>query len=199
MYTVVPDKTTGDIFTEAMWDTYVRDNLNTGCPVMVAISTLVGTAASITFSSIPTTFNSLHLTGYFRSDNAATSATMFLRFNGDTGSNYDYQVVQGNAAVASASEGLAQTQIGIGHSVGNTGGANLFSGISTAIQGYASSANNKALTSKSSYKGGTSSGSLTVTIWSGFWRSNAPVTSLTVFPSAGNLVSGSRLVLYGVP
>lgn len=28
-FTTVPDKTLGDVFTEAMWDTYIRDNLNT--------------------------------------------------------------------------------------------------------------------------------------------------------------------------
>lgn len=27
-FTTVPDKATGDIFTEAMWDTYIRDNIN---------------------------------------------------------------------------------------------------------------------------------------------------------------------------
>lgn len=27
-YTTVPDKATGDVFTEAMWDTYIKDNIN---------------------------------------------------------------------------------------------------------------------------------------------------------------------------
>jgi pectate lyase-like protein len=32
-FTTVPDKAAGDIFTEQMWDTYIRDNLNATAPV----------------------------------------------------------------------------------------------------------------------------------------------------------------------
>lgn len=42
IFTAVPDKATGDIFTEQMWDTYIRDNINlSGNPPRASASTNV--------------------------------------------------------------------------------------------------------------------------------------------------------------
>ena len=45
---------------------------------------------------------------------------------------------------------------------------------------------------------GTATTTIQLTSGSGFWRSNAAITQLTLVPASGNFVSGSLAVLYGV-
>lgn len=56
-FSAVPDKTIGDVFTEAMWDTYIRDNINlignppTACATSNAVQSIptssYGTTAAL--------------------------------------------------------------------------------------------------------------------------------------------------------
>ncbi len=198
-WTSVPDKATGDVFTEAMWDTYIRDNLNTGVPVVLANSTLVGAAASISFTGINQTFAHLLVVAYLRGDTAAATVNTLMRFNGDSGANYDYQTVRGAASTTSAVEVFATTGILVGQVPANTAAANLFSAHQITIPHYAQASNNKASSSQHVMKIGTASGNLNVEGQAGFWRSNSAITQVSLTPAAGNFVAGSRVTLYGVP
>lgn len=198
-WTSVPDKATGDVFTEAMWDTFVRDNLNTGVPVVLANSTLVASAASISFTGINQTFAHLMVVAYLRGDTAAASTTLNLRFNGDAGANYDNQLAFGSAATVGAIETFAATQLRSGTIPANTAGANLFGAQHITIPHYAQASNNKAVSAQSAHKTGTASGNMGVEAHAGFWRSNSAITQVALLPAAGNFVAGSRVTLYGVP
>lgn len=198
-WTSVPDKATGDVFTEAMWDTYIRDNLNTGVPVVLANSTLVAAAASISFTGINQTFAHLLVVAYLRGDTVAVSTNAMLRFNGDAGANYDYQLLDGSAATASAGEAFAQTSLTAGLAAAASAGANLFSAHHITIPHYAQASNNKAASINSALKTGTASGNLVCRAVAGFWRSNSAITQVSLTPAAGNFVAGSRVTIYGVP
>jgi hypothetical protein len=77
-------------------------------------TTLGVSAASIDISSLPTTYAHLLLVGQLRSDTAAASTTALLRFNGDTGANYNGETLQGLTASATAVAAGAGTAIQIG-------------------------------------------------------------------------------------
>lgn len=167
-----------------------------GC---ISDQTLVGSAATVDVASIVASYAHLLVVAYARGDTAATSTNLMLRLNGDTAANYDFQTMTGNTAGAFAAEAFAQA---LGASVGlipaNTAGANLFGAFIFFIPHYAGSASNKLALSVSSVKTGTTSGSMTNYLRAGFWRSNAAINQITLFPAAGNLVAGTRLSVYGM-
>ena len=170
-----------------------------GLPVMIANTTLSDLAASISFSSIPSHYAHLRVVAYLRSNTVATSTSTLLRFNADSGANYDVQYLQGLGAATAAAEGFAATSASVGPIPANTAGANLFGVHSMVIPHYANAINNKALVNSTGYKFGTAASNMSASIFAAFWRSNAAITQVTITPGAGNLVSGSRATLWGWP
>lgn len=169
-----------------------------GLPVMIANSTLGADTANIDFQSIPSHYAHLLVVAYLRGDTAAVTTGCYVRFNNDSGTNYDIQYVQGNAATASAGELFASTVAQVGSIPANSGGANLFSATTFEIPHYANSSNNKAMSGTAAFKYGTATTNLTINVWANFWRSNSAINRITILPQAGNFRSGSRATLYGL-
>lgn len=201
-FTAVPDVATGDVFTEAMWDTYIKDNFNTGVPVKLADTTLGSAAANIVLSSIPDTWSHLLLECYMRTEQAVTVTGAAWRINADAGANYDLQYAQGNGGSGSSGELFGQTS-DAGFSVfspGASGGANLFGSATIFIPNYANTSNNKIAHVLSSSKYGTGAANMHVRQSTVAWRSNAAINRIEFFNLAvANLSAGSRVTLYGMP
>lgn len=70
-----------------------------------------GSSATITFSSIPSTYKHLQVRVLFRPDTAAPN-NLYLMLNGDNGNNYTGHWLRGfsGSAVASGSTGLSKTR-----------------------------------------------------------------------------------------
>jgi len=201
-FTTVPDKAFGDVFTEAMWDTFIKDNFNTGVPVLLANVTLASPAASITLSSIPQTHSHLYVQAYFRCEQVVTITGAALRINGDTGSNYDTQYLGANGASAAAGElfGATSDNALSCFCPGSTATANVFGASSLWIPDYADTSKNKMVLVESGGKWGTASTNVITRQTSIAWRSSVAITSLSWFNISGaNLSTGSRVSLYGMP
>src|SRR6266542_1325318 len=67
----------------------------------IAETILTGAAASIDFTNIPQTYRSLIVDFIGRSDTVANEIGFYLRFDGDSGTNYDYEIVYSYGATAS--------------------------------------------------------------------------------------------------
>lgn len=197
-YLVPPTKNPGDALTSALWNSYIRDNLDFGMVRPIADVIAGGAVASIDLTSIPGTFAHLLAVSYVRCDLAATNNNLLARFNNDSAANYDYQRVYGAAAAASAAETFAQGFAILGGIAGNTAGANLFSGLITFIPHYAAAVNNKVALSLAALKFGVASGNMQAELNVGFWRSNNAINRISFLPGGGNLVAGSRVTLYGM-
>lgn len=191
-FTTIPDKTAGDPFTEAMWDTYLRDNGNSGYVRLIAETTLGASAANVDFTSIPTTFSHLLLTWQARSDAAVTASTLLVRFNGDSAANYAWEKLDAIAAAASAASFTAQTSIQIDALVGASAPA------SQSGFGHAWIPNYLGVTffKQISLIGGQST---YAQLHTGLWSSTAAINRVTILPTTGNFVAGTRFSLYGVP
>jgi hypothetical protein len=200
-YIALPTKNPGDVLTSALWNTYLQGNADSGFMRKLADSTLTVAASSFDFTSIPATFAHLMLVLYLRGDAAATNVDAVIRFNADSGANYDRQLLYGTAATAGASETLAGTSIGIG--AGALPGGNAPVGVlgqcDVCIAHYAGSAKQKSLEARSSGKSGIASGNLYSSRVSGFWRSTAAINEIQILTSTGNWDIGSRATLYGLP
>lgn len=196
-YTVVPDKAAGDPFTEAMWDTYIRDNLNAGVVRPVGDTEVTVAAASIAFTSIAADWRHLLLVVYARGDTAAITTQLQARLNADSAANYDHQAGNFGAAAATAAETFAATSMQFGTMPAGTAGADLFSGHVVVLPHYAS-ARNKMAVGFAGRKSGTATGNMSWHAYAGFWRSNAAITQVTLLPGAGNFDVGTVATLYGM-
>lgn len=159
---------------------------------------LSGTAASITFSSIPSTFRSLRIQGVGRGDTAATSVEVRMQFNGDTTAIYDTQVLAGQGAAASAAETLAATFTKIGEMGAASAAAGNGGLFVIDIPWYAGTTFWKLMNAGNADSIGTASGNLINWPRVGRWRSTSAITSLSIFPAAGNFIAGTSFALYGI-
>ena len=169
----------------------------------ISETVLTGTAASVTFSSIPGTYRTLVLMVQSKSDRAATSDSVQCQINGDTGNNYDaiYNYERGDDSRASGAA-LAGANIWIGYCEAATGGmADNWSPLVCQFPGYALTDRDKWLQSRSAVFGDASTAADLFMTWhAGRWQNTAAITSLLIKLNTGpNFISGSRFTLYGIP
>lgn len=166
--------------------------------VLIADSEATGDVTDITFSSIPGNFRHLNLVVQARGDQAATATSLLLQFNGDTGNNYDYQYLAGQAAALAAAESFAATSIFLGQVAGGTAGAGISGGADILIHNYSGSTLNKTLSCLCSTKKSTAGAGMLTWFIGGFWRSSAAITSIKLYPGSDNFVAGTVASLYGL-
>ena len=154
--------------------------------VPIAWTQLSSGSASVTFSSIPQTYQDLVLV---LAGASSTSNTFWVRPNSDTSDIYSFTQLFGNGSSASStrstspSGGVGGLLAGFGNTEQSVNTINIFNYTST-------SAFKTSLTRHS----GTNYAHTAVSLW----RSTSAVTSLSVVPSGGNFAAGSTFALYGV-
>ena len=143
---------------------------------------------SVTFSSIPSTYTSLQIRGI-----AATSAdaVFYLRFNGDTGSNYSRHSLYGGSTTGLSFGDANVTEIG---QIRASDTAGIYSGSIIDIHDYASTTRNKTVRLLT---GCDFNGTGIIMMSSGNWRNTDAVTSVTL-RSDSNFSSGTVFSLYGI-
>jgi hypothetical protein len=163
---------------------------------LISTQTLTGTAASVTFSSIPATYTDLYLTVSGRSDFATSNTSLAIRFNGDTGINYLIKLLKGDGSTASSPYTPSDNAFfpqGVIPAASNT--ANTFSNVIATIPNYAGSTVKLISVEAVGENNATAAGQA---IMAGSWNSTAAITSITALPSSGNFTTGSTLSLYGL-
>jgi hypothetical protein len=162
-----------------------------GVPAMVALAntTLSGSAATVTFSSISGSYRDLVL---------VTSTTcgagvqiVGLRFNSDSGSNYSYVYAEGSGSASFSGSGTnSQIYLDPG-SYGATTSSDRYNGI-THILDYSATDKHKTAIIRADIA---SSG---VAMTAGRWANTSAITTVTVVAGLNNFVAGSTFALYGV-
>jgi hypothetical protein len=163
----------------------------------IATVTVGGIAqTSITFSSIPQTFKHLQLRTLVRSSTGASPENLaYVRFNGDTGSNYAHHFLLGTGAVAAATGQGSITWIPLIDSSNSGTLANVFAATVADILDYTNTNKN---TTARSLAGIDANGSGAMFLCSGFWNNTAAVTSITIVPEKTSFVEFSSFALYGI-
>jgi hypothetical protein len=159
--------------------------------VPLATYTVTGSAdASVDFVSIPATYRDLILVIGNMTSTAAN--TLYVRLNGDTGSNYSYVFANGNGSSPS-SNSSSSTAAGLlaGALIGIPSGTNT----TTVMQLMDYSATDKHKTSLARYNN--SAGE--VAMVAARWANNTAVNSMTVrVAPSGSFNVGSTFSLYGI-
>jgi hypothetical protein len=157
-----------------------------------------GAIASWDVQGISQAYNHLMLIVLARMDAVVSDQAGRLRFNGDTGANYDSERFVAFGATQSTGESLAATGASFGWFTGSSADANYASYEDLIIPHYTGTVFNKTFVGKNSSPQTTASGLTQAGIHSGLWRNTAAINRITVYPLTGNWIAGSRLTIYGL-
>ena len=149
--------------------------------------TLASAQASVTFSSIPSTYTDLVLvTNAILASGGA--ANLWCRFNGDSGANYSTTYLAGNGTSASSSRDTSATE----GWCGRLSSSNWTTSIAS-FQNYANTTTNKTSISR-----GNDTSGLVIAFVS-LWRNTSAINSIVLTnSSAVNFSIGSQFSLYGI-
>ena len=158
----------------------------------IATQTLGSASASITFSSIPSTYTDLVIVIGSLGMNSAGSAGR-MRFNGDTGSNYSNTTIWGNGTAAGSNRESSVTSMRI-YGVQTGPAANLNNdNVILQIQNYSNT---------TTYKTALIRDNLTTETAAivGLWRSTAAINSINIisYNLSDLFNAGSTFTLYGI-
>lgn len=167
--------------------------------VKIAEQSLSGTAASVTFSSIPATFRALRIVTQARGDFAATSIAWGLRFNADSSAVYNFQQLLVSGTSVTASQAQSETRGYLGEISASTAPAGAPANHEITIANYAGTTLWKQATTTMTMTTGTGAGGMHSRQLGTLWRNTAAITSITLLPDSGNFISGSNFTLYGMP
>jgi hypothetical protein len=151
-----------------------------------------GGASSISFSSIPNTYQHLQLRGITK--NASSSNFAAMRFNSDTASNYSAHYLDGDGASATAGGASNYDRSYFGYT-STSSQTNIFGVSIIDILDYKDT--NKFKTVRI-LTGVDANGSGTVEFSSSSWRSTSAITDINIFFSSTNFAQYSQIALYGI-
>lgn len=149
--------------------------------VPVGSITTSGTVSEVNFSSIPQNYRDLIIV-----IEALGSGYPSFQFNGDTGSNYQYQNLYWNSGARYHQNGSFNKIGGVDFASGTREWLTVFQ-----VMGYADTAHH-AITL---YRGGKGTG----IAWTGAsrWNNSAAINAIRVFADGGNFTAGTHISIYG--
>lgn len=156
--------------------------------------------ASVTLSSIPSTY--LHLVLYYaaRSNTAAETDNTIIQFNGDTAANYDYDAIS-FLSTSTLTTAIARATASplIARIEGNNSRANNYPGAIIDIPFYKTTGWERwAYAANSGSFGDVSANTdLIISTQRVRWRSTSAITSILLAPNGGGNFTGS-VTLYGI-
>ena len=157
---------------------------------------------TITFSSIPSTFQHLQLRSIGRGTTSDdTRIGVIVRVNGDTGNNYSHHDLVGDGASTSASADTSTSSL-FGQRFQfpqADAGANIFGAMVMDFLDYKDTNKYKTVRNLIAFdNNGTTGATGRVIFESGNWRSTSAITSITLAPNAGDFAQYSHFALYGI-
>ena len=163
----------------------------------IATTYLEADAATVTFGSIPASYEHLQLRVSCRSTELVYGMRPKINFNGDTGTNYSSHTMRGSTTSATgyAQTGEAFIQISDGMN-GSSLPAAYYSTFILDILDYANTNKNTTC----SFMAGSSllHTDRRVQFGSGLWDNTAAITTVLFTPNAGSFSRGSEFTLYGL-
>jgi hypothetical protein len=158
-------------------------------------TTASGGEASYTFSSIPGTYTDLLFRASARSDRTTdTNDQIWVRFNGDSASNYPNAVLLGNGSaldygLATATAVSIQTET-------SAMTANIFTVNDYYIPNYTNTSFNKTASADATTENNATLSYITIS--ANQWSNTSAITSITVSNWRGNFTQYSTFYLYGI-
>jgi hypothetical protein len=156
---------------------------------LIASNVLGSTSTSVTFSSLDTVaagYRDLVLVCQTTSD----SPQMNLRFNSDSGANYNRVIAQGNGSVASSTSSTNATALVLGGDAQNQPSNPMLTIV--AIFDFQTTDKHKSILVRANQA------DTGTTMTAGRWASTTAITSLTILSGTNPFKVGSSFYLYGI-
>lgn len=171
-----------------------------GPRAMVCLADVLSTGvASVTFSAIPQNYRHLKIIGQIRTTSTAAQVIRG-RLNGDTSTSYASQLIAGVAASVTGGLSTGDTSAALGAATPSTAPSLSFSPLDATIHDYTSTGKWKSVTVSGGFDNSTvATPKPAILNRVSVWTSTAALTSLTILNDVGDIASGSRLSLYGLP
>jgi hypothetical protein len=168
-----------------------------GSMVPVDEEILGAPAASVTLT-VPSGYRDMVLKWTARGTDGSAQLVR-ARFNGDTGTSYDWNLsYHTGTSVASQNSGTGATSLHAGAVPPSGSPAGSLGSGEMTIFDYAGTTLHKSAVQNTGRKDSAAAGGLTGIVIYGVWRNTAAITSITLFPDAGNFAAGSKFTLYGL-
>jgi hypothetical protein len=152
----------------------------------IASNTLGSAAASVTFSSIPSTYTDLVLVSNW-SITVGSGASLYARVNSDSGTNYSYTNLVGNGSTATSVR-QSSVNVIVLEVAAYAGMANTIAN----FMNYSNTTTNKTIIHRENNAGSISAAYVNL------WRNTSAINALELFTSTSTFVSGSTFNLYGI-
>jgi hypothetical protein len=163
----------------------------------IATITGTGSATSITFSSIPSTYRHLQIRVIGRTPDALTTSTAFMRFNSDTGTNYAAHWLYGDGASATATGSATRSNVWVQlYYPGSSYSSSIHATSIIDIHDYAVTTKNKTVRTFNGVDVNASGGY--VNLVSGLWMNTNAINSITIDFNGQNISNTSVFSLYGI-
>lgn len=154
----------------------------------IEAKTIPSSTASVSFTSIPSTYTDLVLISLFK--NTGGAGNLKIQFNGDTSTNYSFTNLYGNGSSASSGRSSNQSVIIFGQADSTQF---LFNTLN--IFNYANTTTYKTTLSRSSDNGNTYSSAGAIV---GLWRKTPEAITSFAITSDSNIAANSTFTLYGI-
>ena len=190
----------GGIWTLEKQRTFVMGDNFPSAGQFQSISTVTvgaGGASTITFSAIPQTYKHLQIRSFARNitGGGVEDTQAAMRFNGDSGANYTYHLVNGNGSAISTSGGVSQTNATAGFVAGSSAPADCFSVAVCDILDYTNTNKYKVVRLLGGDDYNDANGN--VYLWSNLWLNTSAITQI-VITNSNNYAQYSSFALYGI-
>jgi hypothetical protein len=158
----------------------------------IATTTLGSSAASYTFSSIPSTYTDLVLV--VAGTTSVNGEAILMQYNGDTATNYSFTYLYGtgSSAASGRQSSRAYAALNWGTAFSSTEQSNAI----VTIHNYANSTTYKTCIARNNNPNGSSLAGTEAIV--SLWRSTAAINSILVKSGSGNMNAGFTLTLYGI-
>ena len=160
----------------------------------ITTQTLASAAASVTFSSISSTYTDLILVANAKVSTAADVQECYLQFNSDTATNYSLTRLYGTGSSALSGRETNITKIDNIRLPGSNSASTVFGNMIANINNYSNTTTYKNVLLRMNAE--TTNGQLGTVV--GLWRSTSAISTILFAPTSGNFVAGSTFTLYGI-
>lgn len=163
-----------------------------------AVTVGAGGAASIDFTSIPSTYTDFVVKLSGRGTSAAINAEVRVTFNGSSASNYSWRQVQGNSSVASSTNFSSQSYVRVGYVPDTSATSSTFNSLEFYVPNYAGSTSKSLFSDTAQENNTTAAGEAIMQFIAGLWSLTNAITQVTLSLSSGNFAQHTTAYLYGV-
>ena len=158
----------------------------------IATQTLGSAQATVTFSSIPSTYTDLILVTSARVTGNVNSDDILVTLNSDTGSNYSALYVTGTGTSALSGKNTSTSKGYWIYVVGANIAASTFTSDIMNLKSYSNTTTYKSMVSRSANSSGGTA------VRSALWRSTSAINSIALNCPNSNIAAGSTFTLYGI-